>query len=404
MNSENFHEYLKNPSKLHQVSYQELKSLVLQYPFSPNLRYLLMVKSMFDQNKDYDRNLTLAAMYTPDRKKLWKLVKQNGRLKEIKENYELNEEFLELKDLSSLEEMIENQSLDVEDLAGPKEMKLKGERPLPEDSLPKEKGDAEVLNFLSDDEDLDFLEELVSEPDEVKGGTPAPEVQNVEETGERKEDTFDISQAADEPVGELSSLEDLLETDQSVDEEDANRENQKLQPEGDDLEYIISEEEFLDEPTLTDAGDLADVQDETAQPEEVQPAPQAAVAAPAEPGNPAPAPLPKDAFRSWRKELQPAKSSLLSGGLKNLPAQKKFDDTGEPEDDFEDDYPEEEAKHIAAQSVKEDSEIASETLALVLEKQEHFEKAIAMYKRLLLQNPEKSSFFAAKIRNLKNKM
>ncbi|MEK7254199.1 MAG: hypothetical protein AAB316_05605 [Bacteroidota bacterium] len=101
MNSENFHEYLKNPSKLHQISYQELKSLTLQYPYSPNLRYLLLVKSLLDENKDFDRNLSSASLLSLDRKKLFQLVRQHHRIREMQENYALTEDFLELKDLST---------------------------------------------------------------------------------------------------------------------------------------------------------------------------------------------------------------------------------------------------------------------------------------------------------------
>ncbi len=391
MNSENFHEYLKNPSKLHQISYQELKSLVLQYPFSPNLRYLLMVKSLFDQNKEYDRNLTLAAMYTPDRKKLWKLVKQNSRLKEIKENYELNEEFLELKDLSALEEMIENQSLDAVDEAGLKEMKLVDDG-LMFEHFPAEKSEDSSGKKFEDDEDLDFLEELLDEPGEETGNTPLPELQLTEDSGERKEDKLDTSHAADEPEEEPASFEELLDQADST-EEDSSEEI----PDLDTLENIAAAE-MPEEPAQATPDEEAEVPDETlpATATETPPVPEQNDA-------PAPAPLPKAAFRSWRKDSKPAKAGLLSGSLKKVVVHKKMD-YEEPEDDFEDDYPEEEAQHIAAQSVKEDAEIASETLALVLEKQEHYEKAIAMYERLLLQNPEKSSFFAAKIQNLKNKL
>ena len=37
MNAENFSDYLKSTSELYKVSYQELKSLALQYPYCTNL-------------------------------------------------------------------------------------------------------------------------------------------------------------------------------------------------------------------------------------------------------------------------------------------------------------------------------------------------------------------------------
>lgn len=56
---------------------------------------------------------------------------------------------------------------------------------------------------------------------------------------------------------------------------------------------------------------------------------------------------------------------------------------------------------IAQKSVMENSEIASETLAELLTAQEQYDKALEMYERLILNFPEKSSFFAEKIQYLK---
>ena len=405
MNSENFHEYLKTPSKLHQVSYQELKSLVLQYPFSPNLRYLLMVKSMFDQNKDHDRNLTLASMYSPDRKKLWQLMMQNSQLKASKENYELNEDFLELKDLSSIEDVLESHPSDIEEVASPLVMQWK-EEPLAPDNILDKTVDDEKLDFLAEDEDLDFLEELLSGPYEVEGGLPGPETQHSELSGGRQQETADNPPAEEDHAGEPPSLEDLLETLEPGTEANTGRE-EHFDQQMTDLEHIVSADEFPGDASPSDEGDLAGALDETAQPEEVQPTSLPKDQDPTEPATqdkPTPPPLPKDAFRSWRQDIRPANASLLSGDLKSLANRKKTDFLDDPEDDFEDDYPEAEAQLFALKSVQEDTGIASETLALVLEKQEHYEKAIAMYERLALQNPEKRSFFAAKIQHLKNKL
>ena len=59
---------------------------------------------------------------------------------------------------------------------------------------------------------------------------------------------------------------------------------------------------------------------------------------------------------------------------------------------------------FAEKSVKETQDLASETLAEILSSQNQFEKAIEMYRRLQLKFPEKSSYFAAKIENLKNNL
>tara|TARA_B100000965_G_scaffold399189_1_gene418604 strand:- start:1825 stop:2448 length:624 start_codon:yes stop_codon:yes gene_type:complete len=61
------------------------------------------------------------------------------------------------------------------------------------------------------------------------------------------------------------------------------------------------------------------------------------------------------------------------------------------------------ASQNAKKSIEENNEIISETLAKVYTKQEHYEKAISIYKKLSLKYPQKSIYFADQI-NLINKI
>lgn len=60
--------------------------------------------------------------------------------------------------------------------------------------------------------------------------------------------------------------------------------------------------------------------------------------------------------------------------------------------------------NMARLSVIDDSEIVSETLALVHVDQGNYQKAISMYEKLSLKNPKKRSYFATQIKNLTQKL
>lgn len=63
-----------------------------------------------------------------------------------------------------------------------------------------------------------------------------------------------------------------------------------------------------------------------------------------------------------------------------------------------------ETQDISEDSVKEDSELLSETLIKVYIKQNLFEKAIHSYQKLSLKFPEKSAYFASQIKILEEKI
>ncbi len=331
-----------------QVSYQELKSLVLQYPYSPNLRYLLLLKSLFDQSKDFDRNQVLASLSSPDRKKLRQLVKQYSRIREIQENYALNEEFLELKDLSVLEDLVEEPNPAT---AFAPTGNGKAEAAVPPiataDGLEEE---------IEEESDLSFLKGLHFDQDEIAVlGEP------------EQAPTESLPEATTQSESEAPSFDDLLETD------------------------------LAEAPAATDSSPDEAVA-EVAPAPGAQPSPTPVI--PLEITNEPdvqPMPKPRSSFNNWLKKLTPPQAGLLTTDLKDISLNNR--PHLQPETIVEED-----AKQIAEHSVEEDEEIASETLALLLEKQKLYTKAISMYERLQLKYPEKSSLFAAKIEELNKKM
>lgn len=437
---------------LHQVNYQELKSLILQYPFATNLRYLLLIKSLLDGRQEYDRHLVLASLSSLDRGKLQQIVKQYSYFTKKEDNFTISDEFLELKDLSTLEEVLET---------GP------SEQPTPQSAAiaPPVQGN-----------ELEFLDDLPEEPTAAPTEEPVS-IASLEElihesaTDEQPSastDTLDQLFQMDKPLVNRpreSDLEDL-EIEESLDglfddlKEEEERNASKLEeinkemaekgfapeqittePEGPthepsdvtteakspeiDISPSLSLEETIqalakqtsaDEKALASMDKFAtDVEDEASGPEGQTPD---ATDVPLEITNddegnlptepqPGPAPTPKSTFRSYRRQFQPKRPGLLSGEVKALAKEENKEATAPilPEPPLEEGYkePENVAKDMAAQSVNEDSTIATETLANILARQGHFDKAIKMYEKLSLQFPEKSDTFAAKIQELKNK-
>ncbi len=411
MNAANFHEYLKNPSMLHQVNYHELKSLALQYPYAANLRYLMLVKSLMDNKREYDRNLVLASLSSLDRKKLHQLVKQYSVIASQSEHYEIAEEFLELKDLSALEEVLE---------AGPGESTQPQQQAIP-------------LDHFGSESDLEFLDELAAEPvveeeDAPLAETPpaedapvleellgneaapesAPEALPAEESAPAEVPVSDIEEiVAGEPaVPEDMELEESLEGlfDNAAEELEPVSEQPETDPapEAGEEETETAEVSFAageDAPLMEDlaAGESLESSAHTGEiPLEItndEPA--------ADPETDQPHPSPKASFSSYQRIL-PHKSGLLTG---DIPVFRKATPVppAAPSDEEAYTEPEDVAKEVAATSLSEDNTIATETLAGILERQGHVEKAIKMYEKLSLQFPEKSTTFAAKIEKLRKK-
>jgi hypothetical protein len=91
-------------------------------------------------------------------------------------------------------------------------------------------------------------------------------------------------------------------------------------------------------------------------------------------------------FREWLSTQKPLKESQLRGKDKKKKKKKKLSD----------------AEKLAADSLKMSEGVVSESYAKLLAKQGYIEQAEEMYRKLILKNPEKSSYFAAELENLKN--
>ncbi len=421
MNAENFSNYIKNASQLYQLSYQELKSLVIQYPYCQNLRYLLLKKSRLENHKDFEHNLHLAAAYSIDRDFLYQQLKKESIRKEVEENYLLTEDYLEVKDLSAVEESpdqrpydssnednleeqpLENFVIELDDMPNLEEKQHLSE----EEDLPQEEDVA----------DLSILENLAAAEETELGVSIA-----AESTDTQEDLTPKAKQIPQPSSGKITNLDDLIEKDKEADRakgsdsiddlvinsvlsgmEEAQTEIAQESP--------ISKREVADIPLdlVENISAFAALLETFELPKEVsgfsvsprdKDGPQEVAdeeVVPSELEDDFPKPEPKEAFSSWVEQFQSPKPRLHFGeiGASLIKDKKKKRKKKKKEKKREI------AKSVAKQSIVENEEIASEPLAALLESQGHYGKAIAMYERLCLLFPEKSIFFAAKIEQLK---
>jgi hypothetical protein len=190
MTNEQLTAYLQDESYIYTLSYEELKTLVVQYPYASNLRVLLLKKSYVEQNKDYDRNLQMASTYATNRKHLYKLIKNLKQLERVPQNVILGEDFLELASLSDIG-------------------KLKGERDWVE-----MKEDNSVGAALSSDMSFDFGTEINTDL-----GNAISDI-NIEE-----EIVLDLSKQSEVFDNQLITKEEFIESEKYILDKSENEEN-----------------------------------------------------------------------------------------------------------------------------------------------------------------------------------
>lgn len=105
MTQERFIKLLDNPALLAIISYEELKTLAIAYPYAHNLRTLLAIKAQQTNHHEAGRTLAAAAAYGLDRTRLLVLVAPKilapQRIAVIKE------EVLELKPIETVQRELE---------------------------------------------------------------------------------------------------------------------------------------------------------------------------------------------------------------------------------------------------------------------------------------------------------
>lgn len=104
MTQERFFQIVDDPDVLRRITYEELKTLALAYPYAHNLRCLLALKARQIDHPDATRNLATAAAYSLDRTRLFLLVAPQVI---VPQQVLAPEEVLELKPIETIKRELE---------------------------------------------------------------------------------------------------------------------------------------------------------------------------------------------------------------------------------------------------------------------------------------------------------
>jgi hypothetical protein len=349
MNRENFADYLNNPSKLYQLSRAELRGLVIEHPYAPNLRVLYWLKARMENDPAADQLLHQAAARTFDRGHLYLLLHRDilPRLSPAE-----RDEILELKDLSELEkELIPAVRSAAEPppaaavITGP----TPGGPPPPPPPIDTEADEEPSLPDIA----LPVAPVAPTHyrlPEHLLGNLVAVTriaAPAVSPPGEPAFELGTIGRPAPAPVPPAPA---------------------PLRP-----GYRVAPECLAD--IVAALQSLAFLRDRLGQTQGF-------------------VPLPKQRFRGWRERdgrREVMRLRLLDRARR---AARATDET---------EVPESEVRYIARQSVARHGGVVSETLANLFVEQGKYQRAIDMYRELSLRYPEKSTTFAAIIDELQQK-
>jgi hypothetical protein len=358
MNAESFAAVLKEYAHLYQLPMEELRTMVMQYPYCHNLQVLLQEKAELDQHPDREKTLAKAATYAIDRKQLFKRLKlmREKRAEPKAEAYHLGEDFLELKDLTAVQADLEKIALGTyEDPSTSQTMAIEPEPPSSDIPVASEpslnsswNGSWEGASGDDLDEDLSLqIDSLDFTLNPISNPTPSAPADTSVDIDTSLDDNSDLPSTAPTPDPELPTPPH-------------------------------PHTHTLSSPT-PDPGPITPT-----------------------PSHPHPNPIfptPKKSFNSWSKSAQ---NAYLQSSIQQLLQDEHHDSKKNKHLDSVDSKNEVNKK--AWKSIVDGDSMASETWAQLLVAQKQYHKAIEVYERLMLLIPEKSYFFAAQIESIKNSL
>jgi hypothetical protein len=306
MTAERLARMLQDPNLLESITYEELKTLSLAYPYAYHLHQLLWLKSRQINHPEATQNLAKAAAYANDRRVLHALAHAEAIIAPV----------LELRPVTEIQRQ---------------------------------------------------LETIAAAP----AATPEPAVQLAATPPPASEPPVEAPTA--HPVAQVLDVEMPTE-----------------------LPPPVPEETAITNEILPEANDASSATTEAALPTPQVTIPERQLTTPT--------------FEEWvfRFQLplltntpQVRDNQALTTKIESEPEPIEIPALGDDPPPPPTRGPKTEAQQLAERSVTQNQGLVSETLARLYAAQGHKEKAIAMYERLCLANPEKSSSFAAAIEKLK---
>ena len=377
MNKADLSKYLMNPENLDERSISEVNLLKDNFPYFQTA-YLLATKNHHNiSSPDFDRILHLSAAYVSDRRMLYDLLYNlkpdyeppisTGRI--IKDNLKDNISEILTSQLQNLDkpdldkmELITEVSIDIKKEYGEGieldnlDLRLK---PFPTgDDHQEQQGTDEIISIEGEIQEKQVKNEPeILELEEQKHYSPEQDIETI---------AGDSPPAADDQIGHITlpgpEIDDSIEFDL---EEDVTREKAD---ENDQTEQkaVEIDTEKKDSPHHTFTGWLKTLDDQA---------------------GPAVAAGEDTTDKSGKKasDVDLIDNFINKGSGKILPVENS--ETG--------------AVDISEESVKEHDGFITDTLAKIYVKQGYYSKAIFAYEKLILKFPEKSSYFAAQIEEIK---